>query len=126
MSRSERTYFPVRRPLPSGEYAYTVTPSSRAACNAPIFGSSASKVNGEYSTWIAAIGWTLYARRRVSPLHSQMPMYLTLPSLENSVITIGESEEIPQLDKFCQCADCVFDGNRGIGPYRDYVRHSSH
>jgi hypothetical protein len=48
-----------------------------------------------------------------------MPMYLTLPSLEIPVTTSGESERIPQLDKLCQCADCVFDGNRGIGPYRD-------
>ncbi len=76
-----RTYLPVRSPLPSGEYANTVTPSSRAACRAPIFGSSPSRVKGEYSTWIAEIGWTLCARLRVSPLHSQIPMYLILPSL---------------------------------------------
>jgi hypothetical protein len=84
MIRTGRTYLPVRRPRPSGEYANTVTPSSRAACKAPIFGSSPSKVNGEYSIWIADIGWTLYARRRVSPVHSQRPMYLTLPSLQRT------------------------------------------
>ena len=80
-----RTYLPVRIPLPRGEYANTVTPSSRAACRAPIFGSSGSRVNGEYSTWIAAIGWTLYARRKVSPLHSHRPMYLILPSLQTKM-----------------------------------------
>ena len=35
-------------------------------------------------TWSAAIGWTLYARRRVSTEHSEIPMYLIFPSLTSS------------------------------------------
>ena len=76
-----RTYLSGRSPFSRGEYAKTVTPSSRVTCKPSIFGSSASRVKGEYSTWIAEIGWTLYARRKVSPLHSQRPMNLNLLSL---------------------------------------------
>jgi hypothetical protein len=110
MSQIERTYFPVRRPLPSGEYTNAATPSLHTAPKAPIFGSSASKVNGEYSTWFAMMGWTLCAHHSVSLLDSQMLMYLTLPALEILVNTSGEleSERIPQLDKLCQRTNCVF------------------
>jgi hypothetical protein len=99
---------PVRRPRPSGEYANIVTPSSRAAVKTAIFGSSLSKVNGEYSTWIADIGWTLCARRRVSPVHSQIPMYLTLPSLQRFSFYGGRIvKESPTLQALPMRQPCV-------------------
>ena len=35
-------------------------------------------------TWTAEIGWTLWARRRVSAEHSERPIYLIFPSLTSS------------------------------------------
>lgn len=58
-----------------------VTPSSLATFISPIFGSSMSRVKGEYSTCKAEMGCTAWARRRVAAEHSERPMYLTLPDL---------------------------------------------
>lgn len=41
-------------------------------------------VKGAYSNWTADIGWTAWARRRVSSEHSEIPMYFTLPALKVS------------------------------------------
>ena len=78
------TNFPASKPRPSGEYATTGIPSSRAVASSPSFGSgfSMSSVNGEYSTWTAVIGCTACARRNAAGDGSESPRYLTFPSLE--------------------------------------------
>ena len=69
------------RPLPRGAYATTLTPSSLAVFKSPIASSSISKVKGEYSTWMAAMGWMACALRRVEAEISQSPRCLTFPAL---------------------------------------------
>ena len=75
------TMVPVSMPRPSGAYATIVMPNSRQASMSPIWGSSASSVNGEYSTCMAAMGWIAWARLRVRAEHSERPMCLILPAL---------------------------------------------
>ena len=41
----------------------------------PIFPSSMSRQNGEYSTWTVEIGWTAWARRRVWAVTSERPSH---------------------------------------------------
>lgn len=67
------TYCPVKIPRPIGLYATTLTPNSRAVASRPICGFSISKMNGEYSTSMAAMGWTACARRRLVLEHSERP-----------------------------------------------------
>lgn len=63
---------PVSNPRPSGEYATTAIPSSRAVLRTS--SSSMSSAKREYSTWMALMGWTLCARRMVEAVHSERPM----------------------------------------------------
>ena len=72
----------MTRPLPRGEYATILTPSSLAVFKRPMVSSSMSKVKGEYSTWMAEMGWTACALRRVEAEISESPRYLTFPALE--------------------------------------------
>ena len=44
--------------------------------------SSISKVKGEYSTWMAEMGWTACALRRVEAEISESPRCLTFPALD--------------------------------------------
>ena len=86
---NRRTYLPVRRPRPRGEYATTVIPSSRAAFRRPSLGSSISRQKGEYSTCRAEMGCTACARRKVSSEHSESPIYFTFPALEAEIYQPG-------------------------------------
>jgi len=79
------------RPLPRGEYATTLTPSSLAVFKSPIDSSSMSKVKAEYSTWMAEMGWIACALRRVEAEISDNPRYLTFPALERMRIPVYES-----------------------------------
>jgi len=63
-----------------------LTSSSLAVFKSPMVSSSMSKVKGEYSTWIAEMGWTACALRRVEAEISESPMCLTFPALERMSI----------------------------------------
>ena len=79
---SKDLYFPVKNPLPRGEYVTTATPSSRHVLRRLVPVSlSMSNDHGLYSIWTAEMGCTAYPRRRVSEEHSENPMYLILPAL---------------------------------------------
>ena len=65
-----------------------LTPSSLAVFKSPIVSSSISKVKGEYSTSMAAIGWMACALRRVEAEISESPRCLSFPALERMSILI--------------------------------------
>lgn len=111
------TNLPDSIPRPRGEYATTATPSSLAAVSSPTASLSTMSSNAEYSTSTALMGWTAYALRRVSPLQSDRPMYLTLPSLfSNDVISQNSTMNMtePLLDKFRHGSDGFLDGDIGV------------
>ena len=106
----------MTRPLPRGEYATILTPSSLAVFRSPTVSSSISKVKGEYSTWIAEMGWTACALRRVEAEISESPRYLIFPALERMSIPICERRgSILSLDELGHLGDGVFDWDRGVG-----------
>lgn len=72
---------PVNMPRPRGLYATTATPSSRAVRRMSTWGFSMSTENGLYSTWMAVMGWTAWARRSVAAETSQRPRWRILPCL---------------------------------------------
>lgn len=91
-------------------------PSSLAALNSPIFSSSMSSVKGEYSTWMAEMGCTAWARRSVAAEHSERPRYLTFPSLNPQLVLIVRYvRAVNVLDKFRHRADGDLDGDGRVG-----------
>ena len=104
------------RPLPRGEYATILAPSSLAVFKSPIVSSSMSKVKGEYSTSMAAMGWMAWARRRVEAEISESPMCLTFPALGRMSILVCElGRNSDLLDELGHRSDGVFDRDRGVG-----------
>jgi hypothetical protein len=77
-------------------------PSSRQAFMTPF--DSMSRLNGEYSICRAAMGCTAAARRIVSAVTPDMPMALTLPSLQGRS-TRGRDHAsytlLDELGKYC-------------------------
>ena len=72
-----------------------LTPSSLAAFKSPMDSSSMSKVKGEYSTWMAEMGWMACALRRVEAEISDSPMCLTFPTLEGlRILTCKSRDEL--------------------------------
>ena len=66
-------------------------PSSLAVFNSPMVSSSMSKVKGEYSTWMAEMGWMACALRSVEADISESPMCFTFPALKRMSTPIDEA-----------------------------------
>ncbi len=71
----------VRKPRATGLKATKPTPSSAQASSTA---TSGLRVHSEYSDCTAAIGWTAFARRRVSAETSDRPMARTIPAATRS------------------------------------------
>jgi len=107
-------------PLPRGEYATILTPSSLAVFKSLMDSSSISKVKGEYSTSMAEMGWTACALRRVKAEISESPMYLTFPALERVRCQVGEPRDgiITHLTSFAISATVCSIGTAGSARWR--------
>jgi len=75
-----------------------------------------SKVKGEYSTWMAEMGWTACALRRVEAEISESPRYLTFPALEKMSIPLANGGRGGHsLDQLGHLGDGVFNRDRRVG-----------
>jgi len=72
-----------------------------------------SKVKAEYSTWMAEMGWTACALRRVEAEISESPMCLTFPALGGMSVEIWTSD-IHLLNEFGHGSDGMFDRDRSV------------
>ena len=68
-----------------------LTPSCLAVFKSPMVSSSMSKVKGEYSTWMAEMGWMACALRRVEAEISESPMCFIFPALKRMSTLIEEA-----------------------------------